>query len=322
MKRPATRASRTSDVRMWMCRVLTIASLPLLTACASARYARVPDAGGCIVERIAAEDGTSQFQFNGLSPDGRLLAIGWERQGQHGAYLLDLRSGARTDLPAVIDNAVSFSPDGRMLLSAVRTPDRRTEILELSRANGATRVLASDPAAEFLPSYSRDMSRVYFNSYRTGASDLYVIERATGALTRLTTDERYDAHAQLSPDGARLAFHRQIAPGNYDIVVLDLRTGAEQVLAPAQGEDAYPAWSPDGRFLAFSSDRAAGPGKTDLFVMRADGGEVHPLTRGGNDSYATWAPNGRDVYFVSKREGHGVYRLRLDARRGCGPDLR
>ena len=184
-----------------------------------------------------------------------------------------------------------------------------------------TRTIASDPAAEFLPSYSRDLSRVYFNSYRSGSSDLYVVQLSTGALTRLTIFDGYDAHAQISPDGTRLAFHREVTKGNYEVVVLDLASGAERVLAAAPGEDAYPALSPDGRHLVFSSDRASVPGRLDLFVMRDDGDDLRQLTRGGNDSYATWTANGREVYFVSRREGHGVYRLHLDAAQRCRPSV-
>ena len=288
-----------------------------LSACAPMRYPAVVDAGGCTVERVALEDGVSQFQFNGLSPDGRMLAVGWERGGARGSYLLDLRTGARSELPAVFDNGASFSPDGRKLISAVRTPDRRTDILELDRACGATRLIASDPGADFLPSYSRDMSRVYFNSYRTGASDLYVADLRTDTVQRLTTFDGYDAHAQLAPDQSRIAFHRNVGDNNYEVMLLDLRTGAERVLGASPGEDAYPAWSPDGRHLVFSSTRASQSGRNDLHVMTADGQGIHRLTEGGNDTYAAWAPNGREIYFVSRREGYGVYRLRLNRSLQC-----
>jgi Tol biopolymer transport system component len=303
-----------------ICRALPGVSIAALTlwGCATAHVATLPDAGGCRVERIAFEPGVLQFQFNGVSPDGRTLAVGWERAGTHGAYLLDLGTGTRTDLPSAFDNAVSFSPDGRKLVSAVRTPDRRTEILELDRANGATRVIASDESADFLPSYSRDMSRLFFNSYRTGRSDLYVADLRTAALTRLTSFDGYDAHAQLSPDETRIAFHRNVGQDNYEVVVLTLASGREQVLAPAPGGDAYPAWSPDGRHLVFSSDRGNPPGQNDLYLMTAHGEIVRRLTNGSNDTYATWAPNGQDIYFVSTREGRGVYRLRLTRSLACG----
>jgi Tol biopolymer transport system component len=300
-----------------MTRTIALLCVALLPACATTRHHGQAEVGPCAEEKVVLEPGTLHFQFNGVSPDGRTLAVGWERGGAHGAALIDLRTGARTELPPVLDNAVSFSPDGRRLIAAVRTPDRRTEIVELDRASGRTRVIASDPSADFLPSYSRDMRRVYFNSYRTGGSDLYVASTEDGALTRLTTFEGYDAHAQLAPDQTRLAFHRNTADAGYDIVVLTLATGQEQVLASAPGEDAYPAWSPDGRHLVFASDRGGTAGATDLYVMRADGSEVRRLTADSLASYPSFAPDGRAVYFVSKRDGHGVYRLRLDAAGRC-----
>lgn len=207
------------------------------------------------------------------------------------------------------------------MISAVRTPDRRTEILELDLKSGAMTVIASDPAAEFLPSYSRDMSKVYFNSYRSGASDLYSINVADSALIRLTEFDGYDAYARLSPDETRVAFHRSIGGQNYEVVVLILASGVEQVLASAPGEDAYPSWSPDGRHIVFSSDRDNPSGQNDLYLMTADGQIVRRLTHGGNDTYATWAPNGRDIYFVSRREGHGVYRLCLNDALHCAGSL-
>jgi TolB protein len=290
----------------------------MAAACATSqhRFTSLVDASGCHFERLAVQEGVAQFSFNGLSPDGRLLAIGWEAGQKRGAYLLNLRTGHREDLPAAIDNAASFSPDGRRILSAVRTPDRRTEILELDRESGATRVYASDPAAEFLPSYSRGMGRIYFNSYRTGGSDLYALEVATGALTRLTHFDGYDAYARLSPDETKVAFHRNVGDGNYEVLVLDLATGQERVLASRPGEDAYPTWSPDGRHIIFSSSRGNAKGRNDLYVMAADGSSIRPLT---TDTYAQGAPNGLEVYFVSQREGHGVYRLSLDGGLRCAP---
>ncbi|MEZ5996351.1 MAG: hypothetical protein R3C25_11420 [Hyphomonadaceae bacterium] len=299
----------------------------LLSACATphaATYATLTDPSGCVLERIAVEADISQFQFDGLSPDGRLLAVGWERgegaSRERGAYILDLQSGAREPLPA-FNNAASFSPDGRALIGAVFTADRRTEIQEQDRAGGSPRILASDPAADFLPSFSPDMQRIVFNSYRSGASDIYALDVATGSLARLTSFEGYEAYAQLSPDGSKLLFHRNVAGADYDIVLLDLVANEERVIIGGPGEESYPTWSPDGRHILFSSDRASGGGANDLYVADAQGGDVRRLTSAaGNDSYSTWAPNGEDIYFVSHRQGqHGIYRLHLDDQLRCRP---
>jgi TolB protein len=296
---------------------IAVAALLALGACASSPFESVSDAGGCKLERIAAEPGILQFSFNGLSPDGRTLAIGWEKGEARGAYLLDLRDGSREDLPPAFNNAVSFSPDGRKIIGAVYTPANRTEILELDRASGETRVFASNPSSEFLPSYSRDMKQVYFNSYRTGRSDLYVLDVASGAIRQLTGFAGYDAYARLSPDERTIAFHRDKGGGDYDIVLLDLATGHEKPIASTPKEDAYPAWSPDGKHMVFTSARDASDSKTDLYVMKADGSGIRRLTTGAQASYPNWAANGADVYFVSQREGHGVWRLKLDHDLDC-----
>ena len=292
----------------------------LVSACATSELRRFPqlaDPGGCGLERIAVKTGVLQFAFNGVSPDGDTIVVGWERGSERGAYLADLKLGDQAEYSDRFNNAVSYSPDGRYLIGAVYTPTLRTEIVDEEIGTGDRRTHASNPAADFLPSFSPDMGRIYFNSYRTGASDLYVLDVASGALTRLTDFAGYDAYAKPSPDGTELAFHRDVGGGNYEIVVLDLASGRERVLASAPGEDAYPAWSPDGHHILFSSDRGQAKGRNNLHVMRADGGDIRRLTNaGGNDTYAQWTKGGR-IYFVSSREGHGVYRLTLDGNLSC-----
>ena len=180
--------------------------------------------------------------FHGLSPDGRKLAVGWDRGSgasvQRGAYLLDLRTGRRTDLPH-LNNAPSFSPDGRHLVSANYAADRslKTELVELDLRDGTARTLASGPSAEWLGSYSSDGRWILFNSTRTGTSDLYRIRRADGRIERLTDDPRYEAHAQFFDRDRKVIFHRQVAGDDYDIVVreLDQQDRARRRFHPSRG---------------------------------------------------------------------------------------
>ena len=150
------------------------------------------DPGGCRLERLAAVAGENHVLFRGVSPDGRYLAVGWDRKDgetmQRGAYLLDLNSGYRRDLPG-LNNAASFSPDGKRLVAAnYPPPDHRelkTEIVELDIASGLVRSLAPDPALDWLPSYSPDGRWVVFNSMRSGASDLYRVDVHSLKLERI-----------------------------------------------------------------------------------------------------------------------------------------
>lgn len=261
--------------------------------------------------------------YRGVSPDGRKLAVGWDRKSgsqiQRGAYLLDLRSGRRAPLEG-FNNAAAFSPDDRRLVSANYASDSglRTEIVELDRFAGELRTYASAPSAEWLPSYSRDGEWIVFNSTRSGGSDVYRVRRRDGRLERLTEDPRYEAHAQLFDRDRRMLFHRQIAGDDYAIVEKDLADGSERSLADTPAEEAYPALSPDGRWIAFSAVTAPGR-QPHLFVMRSDGTARRQLTDDASkDAYAAWSPDGRFVYFVRfHAQGSEIYRVGLRAGR-CG----
>ena len=274
----------------------------------------------CAPQFVAGVPGENHVMFRGLSPNGRTLAVGWDRDSgasvQRGAYLLDLRSGTRTDL-LHLNNAPSFSPDGRHLVSANYAADRslKTELVELDLRSGAARTLASSSSAEWLGSYSADGRWILFNSTRTGASDLYRIRRADGRTKRLTDDPRYEAHAQFFDHDRKLIFHRQVAGDDYDIVIRDLRNRTEHAVGSTPAEEGYPAMSPDGRWIAFSTVTRSGQ-QPNLFVMRADGSGRRQLTDGpAKDAYATWSRDGRSIVFVRFEPG-GSKILRLAVRNG------
>ena len=274
-------------------------------------------AAACPTEQVAGAPGENHVMFHGLSPGGRSLAVGWDRgSGQateRGAYLLDLRTGKRTDLPH-LNNAPSFSPDGRFLVSANYAADRslRTEIVELDRRTALAKTFASSASAEWLASYSRDGRSILFNSTRTGGSDLYEADRVTGALRQLTSDPRYEAHASYIDGGRRIIFHRQTGGDNYDIVIRDLKSGAEQAVGTTAAEEAYPAMSPDGRWIAFGAVSEAGR-QPNLYLMRRDGSSRTRLTQGtAKDAYAAWSPDGRSLYFVRfDASGSAILRMKL-----------
>ncbi|HVH49079.1 MAG TPA: hypothetical protein VM760_04275 [Sphingomicrobium sp.] len=267
----------------------------------------------CPTVKVAGAPGENHVLFHGVSPDGRSIAVGWDRGAgtatDRGAYLLDLRTGRRTDLPH-LNNAPSFSRDGRFLVSANYAADRslRTELVELDRRPGAARTYASGPSAEWLASYSRDGRSILFNSTRTGGSDLFEVDRASGALRQLTSDPRYEAHASYIDGGRRIIFHRQTGGDNYDIVIRDLASGTEQLTGATPAEEAYPAMSPDGRWIAFSA--VPEPGRQpNLYVMHRNGRGRVRLTEGtAKDAYATWSPDGRGLYFVRFGEGGSTIR--------------
>src|SRR5438874_12783368 len=73
--------------------------------------------------------------------------------------------------------------------------------------------------------------------------------------------------------------------------------------------DTEPAWSPSGSAIAFA--RFLPSGRTQLWVMRADGSGRHRVSK-RTASWPTWSPNGRRIAFVDARLN--LWSMRADGR--------
>lgn len=282
------------------------------------RFETSIDPGGCLLEHVAVEPGTNQYLHDGVSPDGSVLAVAWDRgEADRGTYLLDLATGERTDLPG-LNNVAAFAPSGETLVSAVYVDDGKNDIFEYDHTTGEMSVIAQHEEWDWLPSYSSNGEFIAFNSYRSGASDIYTYHRASGELERRTDDPRYEAHAQFSPDDSKILFHRQVDEDNFDVFVLEVGSGEISQLTHDETEESYASWSPDGKTIVFASDRDRTPGKTDLYLMQADGSEIRQLTdHPAKDAYAFFSPDGRYIYFNAYRDPPGIYRISLDGNLEC-----
>jgi Tol biopolymer transport system component len=136
------------------------------------------------------------------------------------------------------------------------------------------------------------------NLYRLSLDDS---GRIQGDPLQLTTSNRIDQGARISPDGARMAF-------------ISYRTGSPELwLSDAEGKNetqlthlggpmtSSPRWSPDGREIAFDA-RVGGHG--GIFVIPAAGGKPRPLSPASvQDSGPSWSRDGKWIYFASNRSG-------------------
>ena len=316
-------------IRFYMVGIIAI----LTTSCAAVEktagsnitFETSIDPGGCLVEHVAVEKERGQFYFDGLSPDGRKLAVGWDRNGEEsGLYLLDLNTGEQRVIPGLNNGAV-FSPEGHKLLNILPTENGRTDIVEYDLATGETTLIAPHDQWEWLASYSSDGSLILFNSYRTGASDIYTYRKSDGKLKQWTYFDGYEAHAQFSPDDSKILFNRQEdkkdfhGETDFNLYVIDAESGEITQLTDEASEEGYGSWSPDGETIVFSSDRNQASGETDLYLMNSDGDNVRRVTNHpAKDAYPFFSPDGNYIYFNSDRsDPTGIYRIRFDRNLDC-----
>ena len=158
---------------------------------------------------------------------------------------------------------------------------------------------------------------IAFASERSGNSEIYVMGADGSGVTKLTDDPRLDLGPAWSPDGATIAFTRDVSPipdfEQLQIVAMNADGSNVRRLTDSLHLDSGPlAWSPDGRRIAFTSD---GDGSNlDIYLMNPDGSGVTRLTdHRAADVEPTWSPDGRKIVFRSDRDGNSqLYVMNAD----------
>ncbi|WP_404367515.1 LpqB family beta-propeller domain-containing protein [Sphingomonas sp. MMS24-J45] len=223
----------------------------------------------------------------------------------------------------------SLSPDGSMIAFA-----SGGDIWEVSASGGVARLLVTDGATEGRPLYSPDGTRLAFTSTRGGSQNIYVLDLASGAVTRLTYAEAGEELDAWSPDGKYLYF----ASGVQDVarqadifrVSADggtpMQVSREKFLAEFQA-----APSPDGSTLVLNARGISGGqwwrngtshiDETELWLKPvAEGGAYRRLLPGGEKhAWPMWSRDGRSIAYMSARGGvENLWRVGLGE--GAAPE--
>jgi hypothetical protein len=166
-----------------------------------------------------------------VSPDGRRVAFS---MNEHSDSVLAVQD-AVPDAPAEVvwrgarfDQAYqpAWSPDGgRIAFSAWRAGGLR-DILIVELASGQVLEVTSDRAIDMAPAWSADGRYVYFDSDRTGISNIYAYDTRDRSLWQVTNVLGGAFQAAPSPDGTRLAFQAAVPSGGYDLYEVRLDPAA------------------------------------------------------------------------------------------------
>ncbi len=172
-----------------------------------------------------------------------------------------------------------------------------------------------------------DKSIVFMSKKDNPHGDLYRIARS-GAIERLTTNERHDNNPAVSPDGKWLAFHggEEGDPLTWEIFVLNMETGEEVQVTNNQVIDGHPDWSPDGTKLIFShfgNDKGEATPTADLYLYDLQTKEMTQLTHSPHEENdPEWSPDGQWIVYKSTERTQEAGREEIYVMRSDGSDPR
>jgi Tol biopolymer transport system component/DNA-binding SARP family transcriptional activator len=273
---------------------------------ASSAIRIVPASGG---EPVAVTDASALNTSPVWLPGRQALLFISDRDGGRDVYEVSLsENGAPHGTPVRITTGlnperIALSADGRWLAWSVYSEVANIWSLEiaardsvpLSRARQVTLGTQKVEAGAFV---SPDGAWLYYDSDRSGNSDLWRLPLIAGLPQRLTTDPAGDFYPAVSPDGREVAFHSQRS-GNRDIYVMPASGGTPVRVSTSLGEEAVPAWSPDGQALIWVD------GDTIRIARRSPGdgswGSPLPLLADPSVGVPKWSPDGRWISFASSQ---------------------
>jgi Tol biopolymer transport system component len=198
----------------------------------------------------------------------RNLTKGWTSQYQHlSGQFLDSGRRSGSDL--------AFSPDGNWLTVFAKREKGRSLLFIDVIHGGVSRVVDLDVQQPFAPSWSPDGKSIAFAGNSGGYYDIFVMDVATGAVTNLTNDQRFDGGPVYSPDGKSLVYSSEVG-AYHKLFRLDLANPtSRQQLTRGDWSDTDPTFTKDGKTLYFTSDRN---GFENIYSLDLSNGEVRQHT--------------------------------------------
>ena len=174
--------------------------------------------------------------------------------------------------------------------------------------------IAKPPAINLyyhFPNFTADNKYVIVASSRTGASQIYRYEVATGRLARLTNESGVAAEGACpDPKDAHRVFYLR----GPEVFVLDVETGASQrigvIPAPHAGGFLQPTVSHDGKHLALGRQRDAANWEIGLMEI-ATGQYRAVVTQGFRIGHLQHSPTAPVMFYVWETGGYAPQRTWL-----------
>ncbi len=252
-----------------------------------------------------------------FSPDGKWFAYA-QRPSPEKKPELFVRSasggGSARQLTSFNAQLAGFTwaPDSRALVFS----SNHSGTFRLWAANvdgSAPALLAASGENAQNPSMTSDSRIIYERVSRR--MNLHRVTTAGGAAASqlVMPSSGLDMHAQLSPDGTKIAFISNRS-GNRELWVAAYPNGSPERMT-SFGRDGLspeaPKWSPDGKSLVFAVRETLGfipphssARPSDIYTLSLDTGKLWRVTQwASNQGRPSWSRDGKWIYFSSRRSG-------------------
>jgi len=246
--------------------------------------------------------------------DGSGIIFSSDRGGKFALWKVSLRGGEPQRLPVGAEDAFqpAVSPNNHSLLYTESSATWDVLGLRMHASREAGRHREADKAAAVVsstqqdsaPSFAPDGSRFAFQSWRSGAQELWLASRDGLTLRQLTWGGRgLSGSPSFSPDGQQVAFDSR-PEGHSHIFVISAAGGARRELTTGNSNDILPRWSADGKFIYFASNR---DDAWQTWKVSAAGGQPQRVTVNGG-YLAMESPDEKWIYFT-KADASGLWRM-------------
>jgi Tol biopolymer transport system component len=213
------------------------------TTASGERRLMIVDVAGGTPQTLPNSPGLDQSAPS-WSPDGRWIAYQMQAEDRISRVVrYDLLAERSETLPRDGAFYPTWSPSGGALAYVVYN-DRERALGLYQLADGRERVYPFDEPLDFSPpQWSPDGRYVAFGQ---GASQIWLLDTHTEALTRLTPPTRFQYAPQWSPDGRALLVTELGIAGQFSAVTLIAVPTAEQRLLTPQiaANERMPTWKP------------------------------------------------------------------------------
>jgi Tol biopolymer transport system component len=275
-----------------LCTVLTTGTAWATFPGQNGRIVFTANTGGTFQVYTINPDGSDMVQLTNLpptqnstlfpsySPDGLRVAFSNNAPDMPGTSDLYVINADGTGLTRLTNDGLSsyprWSPDGTQFVFAHGSVYGTNVITTMSAdGTGAMKPLTPDTWDAFGNVYLPD-GRIVFSSQLGGFLVATWTMNADGSNKRRLTPAPLEAGGpDTSPDG------RNILVWNGSIFSVSVgQPGITRLTYPMTAQDTQPCYSPDGKQIVFGSTRLSSDGSMDLFVMNADGSNIHRIASG------------------------------------------